>query len=198
MAIPEIIKRDLDILFVGINPGTMSGRLQLHFANPQNLFWKALYQSRIIQQPWTAQQGNRLLYQQYNMSIVNLVQRTTASTTQLTRQEMKDGVPELCRKIDSCTPKIVCFVGIGIFNAFVDDWSTKVALGLQADRYQDTTLLFVMPSTSGRTAAYRNQEKLMYFNQLKYIHGCCCVNHSPIDHELLDSMGPQVVSKYFS
>ncbi|KAJ2453660.1 uracil DNA N-glycosylase Thp1 [Coemansia sp. RSA 2336] len=184
--IPETLRPGFDVLFVGINPGVISGLKQLHFGNPRNFFWKGLYQSELIPEPIPPEDGHRLS-SEWNMSIVNLVQRTTPSTSDLSRQEMRAAVPELCRKISSNPPKIVCFVGMGIYEAFASQ--RKVALGLQDVVYDlsapldqqapplrsqsalapDTPwcYLFVMPSTSGRTTTYQNPEKLQYFRQLK-------------------------------
>ncbi|KAJ2020085.1 uracil DNA N-glycosylase Thp1 [Coemansia sp. S680] len=219
--IPEVLRPNLDILFVGINPGVVSGRKQLHFGNPQNFFWKGLYQSSLIPQNIAPEDGHKL-WTNWNMSIVNLVQRTTPSTSDLSRKEMRDAVPDLCQKISENKPKVVCFVGIGIYEIFAAQ--TKPTPGLQSvvydlsasDRVQpplrslaaNETLnsnepsqfayLFVMPSTSGRTTAYQNPEKLMYFRQLKYIRDC--VTYSPpraVDSSTLADLGPQTLSKYF-
>ncbi|KAJ2795879.1 uracil DNA N-glycosylase Thp1 [Coemansia guatemalensis] len=235
--IPETLRPGLDIIFVGINPGIMSGLKQLHFGNPRNFFWKGLFQSSLIPRPISPEEGH-LLWDEWNMTIVNLVQRTTSSTSDLTRQEMRDAVPELCRKISANPPKILCFVGKGIYEAFVD--AKRSTLGLQDDVYdlrcappsephpplcsleqcvaepakeqhRPAPLLsgdhrpafahiFVMPSTSGRTAAYQNPEKLLYFKQLKYIRDCVtgAEGNRVIDREHLQEIGPTTTSKYFS
>ncbi|KAJ2442409.1 uracil DNA N-glycosylase Thp1 [Coemansia sp. RSA 2424] len=218
--IPEILHPNLDILFVGINPGVVSGQKQLHFGNPQNFFWKGLFQSQLIPQNIPPKDGH-LLWTNWNMSIVNLVQRTTPSTSDLSRQEMRDAVPDLCQKISSNVPKVVCFVGIGIYEIFAGQ--TKPTPGLQPVVYDfgasvespslrplalgetrssndlpKFAYLFVMPSTSGRTTTYQNPEKLMYFKQLKYVRDCVAQEPSrPIDPGALADLGPPTVSRYF-
>ncbi|KAJ2370286.1 uracil DNA N-glycosylase Thp1 [Coemansia sp. RSA 2610] len=218
--IPETLRPGLDVLFVGINPGVVSGQKQLHFGNPQNYFWKGLFESELIPEAVRPEDGHRLSAE-WNMSIVNLVQRTTPSTSDLSRHEMRAAVPELCRKITSNPPRVVCFVGKGIYEAFVGH--TGFALGLQDDVYDlgaeletqpehlpplrrpdspsdaPFAYLFVMPSTSGRTAAYQNPEKRQYFCQLKYVRDCAArqPDAAPIDHARLAALGPQVRSRYF-
>ncbi|KAJ2664909.1 uracil DNA N-glycosylase Thp1 [Coemansia sp. RSA 1200] len=235
--IPEILRPNLDLLFVGINPGVVSGQKQLHFGNPQNYFWRGLYQSELVPEEMRPEDGS-MLSQRWNMSIVNLVQRTTPSTSDLSRKEMREAVPELCRKISTCRPKIICFVGKGIYEAFVG--YLRFDLGLQPEVYdldckRDLTqqqqlpplrqlsssdeiqcagtqpaipsfaYIFVMPSTSGRAAAYRITDKLQYFRQLKHVRDCAvdaaAQGVAPsIDHDLLDSLDPRQVvrSTYFS
>ncbi|KAJ1642183.1 uracil DNA N-glycosylase Thp1 [Coemansia erecta] len=205
--IPESIRPDLDILFVGINPGVMSGQKQLHFGNPMNYFWRGLYESGLIPEQIQPEQGG-MLFSEWNMSIVNLVQRTTRSTSDLSIREMRESVPELCRKISFSSPKIICFVGLGIYKVFAN--KSKVEPGLQQETYdyckdKESSLakhgyIFVMPSTSGRTSAYQNPEKLAYLRQLKYLRDCVTAQPAPqnVDHAVLDSLGPQTRSKYFS
>ncbi|KAJ2161834.1 uracil DNA N-glycosylase Thp1 [Coemansia sp. RSA 552] len=217
--IPEVLRPGLDVLFVGINPGVVSGTKQLHFGNPQNFFWRGLFQSGLIPEEIPPEQGHRL-WDEWNMSITNLVQRTTPSTTDLTRQEMRAAVPQLCRKISANSPRVVCFVGIGAYQAFVG--RPGCTLGLQDVVYDASippgdqippaplrgldaepdppstgvTRIFVMPSTSGRTAAYQNPQKLQYLRQLKYVRDCL-VQAQPIDDELLARIGPRTESRYF-
>ncbi|KAJ2472031.1 hypothetical protein IWW56_006222, partial [Coemansia sp. RSA 2131] len=213
--IPETLRPGLDVLFVGINPGVVSGVKQLHFGNPQNFFWPGLFQSGLIPEAIPPEDGHRLAAE-WNMSIVNLVQRTTPSTSDLSRQEMRDAVPELCRKISANPPRVICFVGKGIYQVFVG--SSNISLGLQDSVYDlgallggchgpplrqrgsidqtSAAYLFVMPSTSGRTAAYQNPVKLQYFQQLKYVR-VCATNATTIDDEHLDALSPQTQSKYF-
>ncbi|KAJ1811665.1 uracil DNA N-glycosylase Thp1 [Coemansia sp. RSA 2599] len=219
--IPESIRPGLDVLFVGINPGVMSGQKQLHFGNPSNYFWRGLHESGLIPEPIPPEKGH-MLFSEWNMSIVNLVQRTTPSTSDLSICEMREAVPELCRKISSSAPRIICFVGLGIYKVFASQ--ATVQPGLQHDMYdyEDHALvdpssssrdnrktplagrgyIFVMPSTSGRTSTYQNPEKLAYFRQLKYLRDCVAAvpkSSSPdIDHAVLESLGPQTRSKYFS
>ncbi|KAJ1734538.1 uracil DNA N-glycosylase Thp1 [Coemansia biformis] len=215
--IPEVLRPGLDILFVGINPGVMSGVKQLHFGNPQNYFWRGLFESGLVPRQILPEEGH-LLWEEWNMSIVNLVQRTTPSASDLSWQEMRDAVPELYRKIRENPPRIVCFVGKGIYEAFVG--RRGVALGLQHDVLglagaPDTPMelrppddpaaplppgrayLFAMPSTSGRAAAYRAAEKLAYFRQLKHVRDCVGA-HAAVDHDRLAALGPQTTSRYFA
>ncbi|KAJ1962463.1 uracil DNA N-glycosylase Thp1 [Dipsacomyces acuminosporus] len=224
--IPETIRPNLDILFVGINPGIVSGQKQLHFGNPQNFFWKGLYQSGLIPEEIPPEEGWKL-WSKWNMSIVNMVQRTTASTSDLSRREMREAVPELCRKISQNPPKIVCFLGKGIYENFAA--KSKFELGLQSEVFEfgdqaavpplrplgpaethlaesagESTLpkfayVFAMPSTSGRTASCQNPVKLLYFKQLKYIRDCVQgPGAREIDYDELCRIGPQTRSKHFS
>ncbi|MGZ0052993.1 uracil-DNA glycosylase family protein [Brevibacillus gelatini] len=42
--LPTYIRRDLAVLFCGINPGRVSATAGFHYANPANLFWRGLFE----------------------------------------------------------------------------------------------------------------------------------------------------------
>ncbi|KAJ1678644.1 uracil DNA N-glycosylase Thp1 [Spiromyces aspiralis] len=187
--VKDVLLPGLDVLFVGINPGIQSSLYQHHFANPLNLFWRGLYHCRLVPEPLTAHEEDKLV-EVYNMSITNLVDRPTRTTSDLSRKEMKEAVPRLTKRIDFCRPKIVCFVGMGIYEVYAG--KPKFPLGLQPDVLEfpqsvhDESLptkvwVFVMPSTSGRTAAYQNPQKLELFCQLKRVYDKVMAGESPAD-----------------
>ncbi|KAJ2778698.1 hypothetical protein H4R18_004449 [Coemansia javaensis] len=219
--IPEVLRPGLDILFVGLNPGAMSGMRQLHFGNPQNYFWRGLHDAALVPRVLRPDEGH-LLWDEWNMSIVNLVQRTTRSSVDLPWAEMRAAVPDLCRKLHANPPRIVCFVGKGIYQAFVARRRYPIDMGLQAGVLclagpepqpqpqpqlrplptgarlpHGCAYVFVMPSTSGRTAAYTPDDKRRYFEQLGYVHRCAAEG-APIDHDRLEALGPQTRSRFFT
>jgi TDG/mug DNA glycosylase family protein len=77
---------------------------------------------------------------------------------------MAAGAESLKAKLQHYRPKIVCFNGMGIYTAF--SGKKTVTLGLQ-DETLDGMLLFVVPSSSGRTAAYQRDVKLRCYRELK-------------------------------
>ena len=46
--LPDFLKPGLDIVFIGLNPSTISVTQGHYFANPRNRFWKALNMSGLI------------------------------------------------------------------------------------------------------------------------------------------------------
>jgi TDG/mug DNA glycosylase family protein len=74
------------------------------------------------------------------------------------------GAANLRAKLLRYAPGVVCFNGMGIYEAFAG--VKKVRPGLQEERLGET-LLFVVPSSSGRTAAYPRPKKLEYYRELR-------------------------------
>ena len=58
--LPDYIESDVQVLFVGINPGLRSAAVGHHFAGYSNRFWKVLYRSGLVPQPLTYSDDRRL------------------------------------------------------------------------------------------------------------------------------------------
>src|SRR5215217_1700958 len=74
--IPDVLGPDLDVVFVGINPGQWSGAVGNHFARPGNRFWKALYGSGFTDRLLSPFEDASLVG--WSLGVTNLVARTTA------------------------------------------------------------------------------------------------------------------------
>lgn len=122
--IKDYLKENLDLLFVGFNPSIRSGETGHHFANPNNRFWKILHESGITPRKYNAAEDYKLLDLGYGMT--NIVARPTKATDEITREEYKEGRAELINKISELKPKVVCFVGKGVYQEYS---RKKVAMG---------------------------------------------------------------------
>lgn len=92
-----------------------------------------------------------------------MVARSSASISGLTPAEMRAGARLLRRKLLACQPRLVCFNGKRIYEVFAGH---PCAFGVQEERI-GAALVFVMPSTSARTAAYQRADKLKFFRQVR-------------------------------
>ncbi|RPD72575.1 DNA glycosylase [Lentinus tigrinus ALCF2SS1-7] len=108
----------LDVMFCGINPGQMSATVGHHFAHPTNHFWRCLYRAGLTDRLLDASEDGSLP-ERFNLGITNLVERPSAQAAELANTEFTAGVPALMRKIVEKRPRIVCFVGKGIWDSFI-------------------------------------------------------------------------------
>jgi TDG/mug DNA glycosylase family protein len=154
----------LKLVIVGINPGKRSGATGHHYAWPGNHFWPVLYEAGIIPEALTFAEDHRVL--EWDIGLTNLCHRTTRSADELTAEELRAGAAELREKLLRTRPKVVCFNGKGIYEAFAG--RKKVAFGLQPGSLEGM-LMYVVPSSSARTAAYQRDAKVAYFRELKRI-----------------------------
>src|SRR6516165_830587 len=85
--VPDLIGPDLDVLFVGINPGLYSAAIRHHFGRPGNRFWPALHASGFTPRLLTPYEENELLA--WKLGITNIVERSSARADELTQAELE-------------------------------------------------------------------------------------------------------------
>ena len=159
--LPDYLRPGLDVVFVGINPGLASAAAGHHYAGRTNHFWPLLYEAGFTAEPLTHEDDRRC--PEFGIGLTNLVDRPSRGIDDLSKDEMAAGARRLREKLRGCRPRVVCFNGKAIAEAFLD---RRCALGLQPERWEGLPV-FVMPSTSARTASYQRADKLRFFRELK-------------------------------
>jgi TDG/mug DNA glycosylase family protein len=162
------IRPGVRVLFVGINPGIRSALTGHHFAGVSNRFWKLLYDSRLVPEPVTYMDDDRL--PGWGFGITNVVRRATPGIDTLERAEFVTGSARLRRKIRRYEPAVVALAGVTAFRALFPDRRDAVSLGLQKERIGGSAV-FVLPNPSGRNANYSYAEMLRAFRALKRYAG---------------------------
>jgi TDG/mug DNA glycosylase family protein len=154
----------VEVLFVGINPGIRSALTGHHFAGFSNRFWKLLYDSRLVPEPITYVDDDRL--PTWGFGITNVIARATPGIDTLERHEYVSGRRRLLTKIRRFRPRVVALVGVTVFRAMFPEHRGAVALGLQKETLGDAAV-FVLPNTSGRNANFSYAEMLAAFRSLR-------------------------------
>ena len=157
------IKPGVRILFVGINPGVRSALTGHHFAGFSNRFWKLLYDSRLVPEPISDQDDDRL--PEWGYGITNIVPRATPGIDTLERHEYVAGRKTLRRKILRYRPAVVAMVGVTVFRAMFPERKDAVAVGLQRERIGESRV-FVVPNPSGRNANFSYAEMVAAYRAL--------------------------------
>ncbi|OAX34162.1 DNA glycosylase [Rhizopogon vinicolor AM-OR11-026] len=173
------------------SPGYMSAQKGHHFANPTNHFWKCLHQSGFTSRLLPPSEDYSLPVS-FNIGLTNLVDRPSAEASELSSSERISSVPVLLAKLALHRPRFLCLVGTSNWDvvrkallSMSTGPSSRAAtknIGLQpfkicyppmagpsSDTSADTneTLLFVVPSTSGRVVQYQLPDKIELFSELK-------------------------------
>lgn len=157
------IRPGVRVLFVGINPGVRSALTGHHFAGFSNRFWKLLYDARLVPQPISYEDDDRL--PEWGYGITNIVPRPTPGIDTLERHEYVAGRRTLRRKILRYRPTLVALVGVTVFRALFPERRDAVTLGLQRERIGESEL-FVLPNPSGRNANYSYAEMVTAYRAL--------------------------------
>ncbi|MEH7119309.1 G/U mismatch-specific DNA glycosylase [Neobacillus vireti] len=143
--IDDHLAKDLKILFVGFNPSIRSSELGHHYANPNNRFWKILFEAGITPRKYEATEDAKLLDLGYGFT--NIVERPTKAAEEITKEEYKEGREILKGKIERYRPKVVCYVGKGVYQEYSERKSAP--WGKQIESVVQGVVDFVAPSSSG-------------------------------------------------
>lgn len=161
----DVIAPGLAVLFVGYNPSPRSVEVGHHYAGRSNRFWQLLYRSGLTPMLMKPEQDMELLKLGYGST--NIVHRPTKTAAEITGSEYREGREQLQETIEKYRPRIVCYVGIGIYKIFAR--RPGAALGLQDISVVPGVMDFVAPSSSGlnrmkledQTEIYRDLKKLV-------------------------------------
>jgi TDG/mug DNA glycosylase family protein len=165
--LPDYIRPDLRVLFVGINPGLRSAQVGHHFAGHSNRFWKLLYESGLVTEQLGYQDDWRL--PEWGLGLTNIISRSSAGIDVLKPHEYRAGLVRLRSKVARFRPKIIALLGVTIFRmVFPTETApfSRLSLGLQTARFGGVPV-FLLPNPSGRNAHYSYHRMLMTFQALR-------------------------------
>lgn len=157
----DILAPDLRVLFVGFNPGLRSGSSGVHYAGRGNQFWRLLHAAGLT--PVLLQPSEDRQLVRYGVGSTNLVSRPTRTALELTRAELRSGVPRLREVVSECRPRVVAYTGKAVY--LVAAGRADAAWGLQQDRLFPPAKDVVVPSPSG-LVRLTFAEKLPYYSEL--------------------------------
>jgi TDG/mug DNA glycosylase family protein len=160
--VPDLISKDLIVLFVGINPGLYTAAIGRHFGRPGNRFWPALYAGGFTPRLFTPFESSLLL--DLHLGITNVVERATARADELTDDEIRAGGKRLETKVKRWRPTVVAFVGIGPYR--IVSGNKRASVGLQADRFGGRHT-WVLPNPSDLNAHYQPAVLAELFKDLR-------------------------------
>ena len=173
--LPDYLGPDLDLVFVGINPGLYSARVGHYFARRTNRFWPALSRSSLSKpvrealgrDDLVAEDDSRLL--RFGIGFTDVVKRPTSNASELAPAEYRQGAPELLTKLERFQPVVACFQGVTGFGNFarhaLGDNSRKWSLGDQPQRI-GRTHLYVVPSPSPANAHFTLDDQVLWYDRL--------------------------------
>ena len=162
--VTDHIKPNVQILFVGINPGLRSAAMGHHFAGHSNRFWKLLFESKLTPMPLTYRDDWRL--PEWGLGLTNIVQRPSAGIDVLKPREYIAGRKRLLATVTRYRPHAVALLGVTIYRTLFLEYRTgRISLGLQAKTLAGRPV-FVLPNPSGRNAYYSYRTMLAAFRAL--------------------------------
>ena len=160
--IPDILKRDLAVVFCGINPSLYSAAVGHHFARPGNRFWPALERSQFTPRLLSPSEDRELL--RYGCGLTNIVARATARADELSREELRKGAACLATKVKRLRPTCVTFLGITAYRQAFE--RPKAKIGRQEELIEGVPV-WVLPNPSGLNAHYQVTDLARFLRRLR-------------------------------
>lgn len=164
--VPDLVAPGLDVLFCGINPGLMSAAVGHHFARPGNRFWKVLHASGFTTALLVPEQQHQLL--DAGLGVTNLVTRSSANASALTRDELRRGAQEVASRVEILRPRFIAFLGMGAFRSAFD--RPEARLGEQPGTIAGARI-WLLPNPSGAQARYQLDDLVAAFAELRHAVG---------------------------
>jgi double-stranded uracil-DNA glycosylase len=172
--LPDLLKKGLDVVFVGINPSIFSVERGHYFARRTNRFWPALSRSvlslaarQVLGVAALGPEHDRALLG-YGIGFTDLVKRATPKASDVTAAEFAAGVEVLLAKLEHDRPRIACFHGVTGYrhvHRMLTGSAGLPSLGLQ-DRCMGTIRIYLVPNPSGANAHVTPAEQTAWYDQL--------------------------------
>jgi TDG/mug DNA glycosylase family protein len=163
----DVVVERPKILFVGINPGLVSGTVGHHFAGPGNPFWQLLFASKLTPVELVAEQDHRLT--EFGLALINLCQRPTKEANDLEKVELERGKKRLIAKARDMKPDVVALVGVTLYPVVCKEGrghKLEMGPGPKPETIAGAPV-FVVPNPSGLNVSYPTFDaKLVWFRKL--------------------------------
>lgn len=165
--LPDYLAPGLDIVFIGLNPSTISVKAGHYFANPRNRFWQAFNLSGLVEEELGPQQDSTL--PRHGIGLTDVVKRPTSQGSGLVAADYREWGPVLKEKLERYYPLVACFHGMMAYRNYL--WYgegirlVRGELGEQAHRIGETRV-FVTPNPSPANARYSLAELADWYGRL--------------------------------
>lgn len=153
--LPDLLRPGLDLVFVGINPGERSAQLGHYYGHRGNAFWRVLSASALVDDE-VDPTDDRRLPADCGIGFTDVVKRVVTDSTRVSNAELRASARAFERRIVYASPRAVCFTTTRAFDVLFPRVRASGAWGRQPVDIVGVDV-WVMPSTSGRAAGYREE-----------------------------------------
>jgi TDG/mug DNA glycosylase family protein len=162
LRLPDLLRKNMDVVFCGINPALSAARVGHHFSSPNNRFWRVLHLAGFT--PHLIQSGNDSMILQYGCGLTAAVERPTVSANELASHEFLEAAAGLERKLRRYRPRYLAFLGKPAFAAIFR--KASVEWGEQFVRFGGAEV-WVLPNPSGLNRAFNLEELVSAYRDLR-------------------------------
>jgi TDG/mug DNA glycosylase family protein len=161
-ALPDIMAKDLNVIFCGINPGQSSAAAGHHFLNKSTRFWRTLHLAGFTPDLLSGENDRCLL--KYGCGLTTAVGRPTKRANELSKRELTESAGALEQKLEQWSPYCIAFLGKAAYSALVRE--KNVQWGRQPLKMCGS-VAWVLPNPSGLNRAFRLEDLVIAYRELR-------------------------------
>ena len=144
--LPDVLARDLDVVFCGTAPGTRSAQLGAYYAGPGNKFWPTLHATGLTPHRFAPADFRNVL--DHRLGLTDLAKHVSGADAVLRPNDFNPDA--LRRHVARYKPKYLAFTSKRAAQEF---FGTAVNYGLQPQQ-SGPTRFFVLSSPSGLASGF--------------------------------------------
>ncbi|WP_172282562.1 G/U mismatch-specific DNA glycosylase [Chryseobacterium sp. LAM-KRS1] len=157
----DIIAKDLNIIFCGINPGLKSADDGHHFSGRSNRFWKILHQSGFT--PYQIEAVHDTTILDFGYGLTTAVARPTSRADELSKEEFDQSLEIFKSKITTFHPKYVAFLGKAAYQVF--SGKKQISWGKQSEDFCGAKV-WILPNPSGLNRGFTFEDLVHSYSEL--------------------------------
>ena len=159
---PDILARDLDVIFCGVNPAMTAAVAGHNFSSRSNRFWTVLHLASFTDIRLQPHEERRLL--EYRCGLTAVVERPTRRAIDVPPDEFRRARPGFETKVRRYAPRSVAFLGPRAFLAMMDQ--PDVAWGRYPAGFAGTTA-WLLPNPSGLNKTFSLEALVKAYSEVR-------------------------------
>lgn len=157
----DLISKDLNVIFCGINPGLKSAWDGHHFSGRSNRFWKVLHQAGFTTHE--IQPLNDASILDFGYGLTTAVERATTRADELTKDEFHNSIEAFKVKMTKYQPRHIAFLGKMAYVAFSS--KKNISWGYQAEAFCGAAV-WVLPNPSGLNRGFTLSDLVTSYREM--------------------------------
>lgn len=175
--LPDYLRKNLEIVSIGLNPSINSVRAGYYFATKQNRFWRALNASKLVGE--TLEPGvdaMDVMFGNYSIGFTDVVKRPTPGLASLKASDFCEWAPDLASRLDRYRPRVAWFHGKVTYEKYLrygEGSVREVSWGRQHQGIGEI-VVFVTPNPSPANAIFSLADITAWYRKLASLRRRLC------------------------
>jgi TDG/mug DNA glycosylase family protein len=170
---PDILAKNLDVIFCGVNPALTAADAGHNFSHHTNRFWSVIHAAGFTDVRLQAQDEIRLL--DFRCGITAFVERPTRRADEVSSDEFQKARLGFEAKMRRYAPRVIAFLGKRAFASMAA--RSKVTWGEQRGELAGAKV-WILPNPSGLNRSFTREALIESYTELRKALKNCYVSRS--------------------